>query len=313
MYHYVRPDTPGPNRGVIGLTPEAFERQLDDLLATLEPIDWPQFLAAGEGRTTLPPRCFLLTFDDGLSDHVRYAAPAMARRSVRGVFFVATEPLTRPRMLPAHAMHLLIDHLGAARLREVVDDYVRVHTRDLEHLLAVSAEDALAVYHYETEERATLKYLLNMLMPVPVRRRMMDALFAQHVGDHAASARDFYLGWDDLVSLQSAGHTIGGHGHTHDPLALLEPGPMKSDVCRCTSILNEGLGFDRRPISYPFGSVNEAVRGAARGAGFAQGFTTIAEWATPAGDAFAVPRIDAARVAEELEDRRPCPPPLSTR
>lgn len=312
MYHYVRPASASAHRGIIGLTAEAFDHQLAQLEAALEPIDWPQFLAAREGRGKLPPQSFLLTFDDGLADHIQFAAPILERRGLRGTFFVATEPLLQPRMLPAHAMHLLLDQLGVQRLRELAEEYIRANTRDLDHLLAINTAEARTVYHYETPDRAELKYLLNMLLPVAVRRRMMDALFAEHVGAHDVWSRQWYLGWDDLIAIQNAGHTIGGHGHTHEPLALLEPGLMKSDVCRCTAVLNEGLGFDRRPISYPFGSCNESVRIAARSAGFAQGFTTLAEWATDDHDAFTLPRIDSARVAEQLEGRRPCTPPLPT-
>ena len=52
MYHYIRREDPIFREGVIGLTPEAFEAQLDLLCAEREPIDWPSLVAWTQGRGT---------------------------------------------------------------------------------------------------------------------------------------------------------------------------------------------------------------------------------------------------------------------
>lgn len=308
MYHYVRPRDPLLEGGVIGLTPGEFAAQLDELTAVLEPIDWPALWAWSEGRGTLPPRCVLLTFDDGLSDHAAYVLPALRERGLRGTFFVATDPLTRHRMLPAHAIHLLLGYVGAERLRIDVERHLDRRHPAFDHRAALNVDEAARVYHYETQARAELKYLLNMVLPAAMRREVVEALFSEHVGAHTRWSREWYLGWSDLVAMQGEGHTIGGHGHAHEPLALLPAAERGRDVQMCAAVLNEGLGVCLRPFSYPFGSFDFDVAATCRAAGFVHGFTTVARWLEPGCAAMQLPRIDAAAIEAELERPSTCTP-----
>ncbi len=101
MYHYVRARGEPLSRGVRGLSPSAFEEQLDALSRWGEPLSWEAFAPCLCGKVELPRRSFLLTFDDGLLDHVEVAAPILgadlppdetrARRRHDGEQFLAPE------------------------------------------------------------------------------------------------------------------------------------------------------------------------------------------------------------------------------
>ena len=112
MYHYVHDTEPMTAEGVKGLTSREFRLQLDRLCSAAEPIDWPALFAWSRGHGTLPQRCFLLTFDDGLADHARVVLPILQERGLRGTFFVPGAVLDSERLLPAHAIHLLLSTLG---------------------------------------------------------------------------------------------------------------------------------------------------------------------------------------------------------
>ncbi len=77
MYHYVRDRATTPEAAIRGLDTAGFRRQLDLLCARAEPITWPQFHAWHQGIGTIPETGFLLTFDDGLSDHAEVVAPLL--------------------------------------------------------------------------------------------------------------------------------------------------------------------------------------------------------------------------------------------
>ena len=126
MYHYVhdqhsveRPGAPGIHGGLHGLSVAEFCRQLDRLCAALEPITWPMLFAWMEGRADIPQKSFLLTFDDGLADHVETILPILEDRGC-GVFFVPGSVLTSHQMLPAHAIHLLLSVLGEDGLEQAL-------------------------------------------------------------------------------------------------------------------------------------------------------------------------------------------------
>jgi peptidoglycan/xylan/chitin deacetylase (PgdA/CDA1 family) len=313
MYHYVRdedslprPGSPGPFGGIKGLTTAEFNRQLDELCAALEPIDWPHFVAWTTGRADLPRRAFLLTFDDGLVDHAETVASALEARGLRGVFFVPGAVLTGHRMLCAHATHLLLAALGDEGLTEALLAYLQRHDpagewpAQFRRLETQGGGAPASVYDYESPSRATLKYFLTLELPIPLRTAAVDWLFEQHIGSVARWARHWYLGWDDLVRMRAAGHTIGGHGFLHEPYSRLSPAEIRQDVMRSSVVLRDGLGADLRPFSYPYGSTSGPVYDACREAGFVQAFTTQRRWVTPGLDPMQLPRFDTIHVAQSL-------------
>jgi len=315
MYHYVRPETAlgglppfEAGDGVDALSVDVFEHQLDRLCAQLEPMDWPRLYAWREGRAEPPPRSFLLTFDDGLIDHARYVAPALERRGLRGVFFVPGFVLAAQRMLSTHMIHLLLVRLGANRFHDLLLAQVQETEAVTDDWLNDISwhEEAARVYHYETAQRGRLKFMLNMRLPVSVRLEVLRTMFEAHIGSPRRWAEDWYVGWEELVALEAAGHTVGGHGFAHEPYGRLSADKQRRDLMLIAQILREGLGPDVRPFSYPFGSVARETPELCRSAGFAHAFTTQERWLTEAEVPFLLPRVDTIRLGAFLDAEAVC-------
>ena len=313
MYHYVRADNdPQPLRseGLVGLEPAEFEGQLDRLCAAREPIDWPGLYAWMQGQGRIPARSFMLTFDDGLADHARTVLPILERRGLRGVFFVPGEVLDTEQLLNAHAIHLLLSLLGTERFERELVRYLEVKVERKDWLAEVDAAAAHALYHYEEPRRARLKYLLTVELPIAVRRTAVEALFAEHVGSSKRWGREWYLNWTQLAEMASAGHTIGGHGYLHEPYTRLNRAQQRVDARRTAELLDEGLGSDLRPFSYPYGCWDEEAKAAIAAAGFVQAFTTERKLLTRGDESLALPRLDTIYVDAQLrEELRPCRQP----
>lgn len=311
MYHYVRgANDPQPLRseGMVGLEPAAFEAQLEGLSAQFEPIDWPTLYAWMQGQGRIPARSFLLTFDDGLADHARAVLPILERRGLRGVFFVPGEALDTEQLLCAHAIHLLLSLLGAELFECELVRHLQTHVEHKDWLAEVDVEAAHAMYHYENQRRARLKFLLTVELPVAVRRAAVEALFAQHIGSSKRWARTWYLDWNQLAEMTSAGHTIGGHGYLHEPYTRLTRAQQRVDARRTAELFDEGLGPDLRPFSYPYGCYHDEAVAAVAGAGFVQAFTTERRILASGDRAFALPRFDTIHVDAQLgQELRPCP------
>ncbi|MCH8966538.1 MAG: polysaccharide deacetylase family protein [Planctomycetes bacterium] len=302
MYHYVRRHDPSLDRGIHGLSPAAFTDQLGGLCRELEPIEWSDLCAWMRGEGSIPDRCFLLTFDDGLSDHIENVLPILEAWHLHGVFFVPGVVLTSPRMLPAHAVHLLMAALGEADFeRELLDAVKRQGNGDDPYAL-FAVEDAEKLYHYESPSCARLKYLLTVALPLEVRNSVVASLFERHVGSSTEWSHRWYLGREDLATMQSLGHTIGGHGFDHDPYTRLALPDRIADLRCVADALREVLGPGARPFSYPFGRVDPKTTQACRNAGFAGAFTTEAHWIAQDGDVMRLPRIDTIHVTSVLTE-----------
>ncbi|MHC4697419.1 MAG: polysaccharide deacetylase family protein [Planctomycetota bacterium] len=306
MYHYVHDTEPVTSGEVGGLTSSEFNAQLDQLTRTMTPTDWPSLYAWMQGRGSIPRRCFLLTFDDGLADHAEVVLPILQDRGIRGAFFVPGCVLTSHRLLPAHAIHLLLATLGEKRLTEELVKRLSEIAGDTDWLGTLNTAAAEGMYHYESSERAHLKYLLTMVLPISLRETTVEALFEQHVGSPVRWSRHWYLGWDDLAKMQSLGHTIGGHGFSHEPYTRLSPTERGEDMRRVAGVLRDGLGADIRPFSYPYGSFDDAICTSCQGSGFAHAFSTEQRLVVRHSDLMRLPRVDTIHVDAVLREELVC-------
>ncbi len=318
MYHYVHDRDPLAQPGCGGAVSKLralriadFRAQLDLLSSRMEPIDWPWFYAWMSGRANVPQRCFLLTFDDGLADHAAHVLPILEERGLRGVFFVPTSVLTTHRMLAAHRIHLLLSGLGEPAFTEALRSALRNRCAGqwckwLDH---DEDSDAAMMYHYEPASLGRLKCLLNMKLPADLRDAVLDELFEQRIGSSARWARHWYLTWDDVAHMQALGHTIGGHGHLHEPYSRFSESEVRADVAQAAMILREGLGPDCRPFSFPYGSFTDSACDACRRAGFVHAFTTRRRFAETPDSPLRLPRCDTIDVGILLEEKVACPHP----
>ena len=306
MYHYVRDRNCGPEDGIQGLTSAEFEAQIDALSADLTPIDWTTFVGWRNGETIIPDASLLLTFDDGLSDHAEVVAPILESHSLHGIFFVSTAVLVHQRMDTAHQIHLLISRLGDRALSISVDEWLSANEPAVRLETSADSTEAQRVYHYESPQRAELKYLLTRLLPTEIRRKLIDELFEYYVGDNREYASRWYMQWDQLADLQGAGHTIGGHSHNHLPYTLLTTAEQSDDMSRCASAITKRLGRRHRPFSYPYGDHDASAANCCNRAGFVNGFTTREDWIGRTQDGHSLARVDTIHVDLFLERELSC-------
>lgn len=308
MYHYVRDRAGGEDAEIRGLSPRAFQAQLDVLCEQMHPIDWPTFASWQEGSREIEDPSVLLTFDDGLADHAEVVCPILDRRGLRAAFFVSTGLLSGGTLDVAHQIHLLLCRRDGGELLRAARAWLWEHAGPARFEDTPSDRKGKKVYGYESAERAELKYFLNWVLPLDLRERLVTALFREHVGDPASFAARWYLNWDQVDRMQRSGHTLGGHGHAHRPYGRLDPTEQSSDLERCATLLREKLGDRPRPFSYPFGSHDDRIAGCCARAGFVQAFTTEPRWVSTTEGAHRLGRVDTIAVDSFLEKEFSCPP-----
>ena len=125
MYHYVRPSAPGlPHFPYLSLAD--FERQLDHFTKNYGFVSCRAFIDWVEGAPA--PAGVLLTFDDGLRDHVDFVLPALHRRGLFGIFYVSSGPVLTRSLLDVHKVHLAVGCMGGpaalAWLKQMAPDLI---------------------------------------------------------------------------------------------------------------------------------------------------------------------------------------------
>lgn len=209
----------------------------------------------------LPPRPLLITFDDGWSDTVEFAIPALRSRGWSGLLFVAGCAVGRERPFWQEAL------VGAVRAGRLPSG--RLRTAAAEFLdgseLPAGPDDDLAearriVAQLEQEDWAAVEDFVFTLPEV------------RSAGGRAMAGRRA------LERAAAEGTAIGAHGFSHRPLTRSDP---DEELRRCRAVLEPiaaaGASGALDAFSFPHGVFDAAAVAAARRDGHRFLFTSEAQ------------------------------------
>jgi peptidoglycan/xylan/chitin deacetylase (PgdA/CDA1 family) len=117
----------------------AFEQQLDWLATEgFRTISLHDLAESRAGRSVLPSRAIILTFDDGRSDAVKVVLPSLRKRGMRATFFIITGRVGEPgfltweevRALAAAGMEIGSHTRTHPRLPDLADDAAEKELKD---------------------------------------------------------------------------------------------------------------------------------------------------------------------------------------
>ena len=234
---------------------------------------------AGEGRRS-GRRFAVLTFDDGLRDHLDHALPVLERHGAPGTFYVTTGFADRTA------------RLWWIELEEAIRRADRVSlTVDGEHI------------DHDTRDPAAKRLAFDRIYwrlregPEADLRTAVDTLCCDHTVDPAALVERYCLDWPGIEAL--ARHplvTVGAHTLSHPMLAKHAEGTARREIGEGRAVLERRLGRAVQHLAYPVG--DPASAGArefrlACEAGYASAVTTRPGLLFPAHDRHphALPRV----------------------
>ena len=283
MYHYVRDEARVHSR-----TPAELEAQLDHVAREYECVGVDEV-----ARGDWPKNACLLTFDDGLVEHLATVAPALEERGLTGCFCPPARPVLERRVLDVQKTQWL---LGSS------DDHAALGTRLLQ-LAGVQDEDAFRAantppHRFDPPDTVFVKRVLQDGLPEDRRRAVLDQLFSEQVtDDERAFADELYLTVDGCRELVRRGHDVIGHGYEHRRLGLLDESAQRREIEHTRAFVEEVGGS--WSLCYPYGSRNEATLALLRESGCILGLTTEPRVATADDPLLELPRIDTNDLERE--------------
>ena len=246
MYHYVRPCA-GALLSYPYLALDDFERQLDhfsDIHGVVGREAFEDWVGGGSA-----PLGVLLTFDDGLRDHVEFVLPVLRRRGLFGLFYVTSAPMTDGVLHDAHKLHLALGRLGGVAALNWLEAR---HPRLLDEL----TDDDVGHYAAQVSDLQTkqVKHLLNCMFQPDERRGIVDALVAFAFDGRPPSAADVYVDEAGVRRLVAEGMGVGAHGHQHLALSRLTLGQQDCEIRRSCDVIRHLAGTLDWGYCYPWGS-----------------------------------------------------------
>ncbi len=296
MYHHFHGE--GHPRVQGSVSAEDFQRILDRRKRVLNAADFLDRHVAG----VLEPEDECLTFDDGLLSQWHVAEPILRERGLTAFWFVPTAPLV------------------GVPLRLEVWRWIRTVTcPSVENFYDIwratigwtgqAPPGHLAAHTYLSDEDRAFRWWRDCAVPSREYERVMEEI-EQALWDEGRSLPTrrealtlHWMGQSELVgfqSLQSRGHIIGSHSHSHPTvMAALTHEAQEIEYATSTWILDHVLDrMSPRTMSHPCNSYTPHGLDWLTTHGYVLGFRATpepGEWGP-----LEVPRIDSADLVRDL-------------
>jgi len=298
MYHYVRDLERSRYPRIKGLSIDRFRNQLGYIQANYVPISAEDLLeAVNFPHRKLPENAILLTFDDGYSDHFENVLPLLKEKGIKACFFPMAQAILEHRVLDVNKIQFIL--AAAPNVSKLLDEVFDALAEFRSEYSLKSREAYLMSitekHRYDPREVTIFKRLLQRELPEPVRAKLVQRLFAEHVSsDEAAFSDELYMSLEQLGMLHSEGMHIGSHGYRHVWLNHLSPECQEVEVDRSLEFLRQaGIPLRDWTICYPYGGVDESLIEILRTRRCSLGFTVEPRIADlEREDRLTLPRID---------------------
>lgn len=273
MYHYVRDPARASFAGLKGISEQDFVAHLDHLSRNRTWVGGRELVALARGEASLPERSVLLSFDDGLADHFEVVFPHLKERGIPALFFPITATQQNGRVADVHKMHLLLGALGTERLIDSFHAYVSEHWPERSAELRITDGERKSPSRYDDVRTGNLKWTVNHLSEVD-RSAFLSVVFATEMGPEADVAKKFYMSWNQMRTMSAHGMTFGSHTHSHHHLTNVASDMVETEMRQAKTLIEQNVPDGAVPIiSYPFGSVSDAVVEMAKEVGYCAGLT----------------------------------------
>jgi peptidoglycan/xylan/chitin deacetylase (PgdA/CDA1 family) len=271
MYHYVRPIS---DCNLFYIKNENFEKQLDffqEYYGIITRDEWCSFRSTGR-----LPRGALLTFDDGLKDHIENVIPILVKKNIFAIFYVCTDPFHN-KPLSVHLTHYLLARFSVQEIR----NHLQKRNIVLDKNLFFDNKSLSAYKNQNLNEVAKdIKRVVNWAYQDLGQRDTIADIFCELTGKTLIDfTKEWYLNQTELIKISNLGYEIGSHTCSHRLLSNLKASEFVNELNDSKNELSEIINHEIRSFCYPFGgpnSYNKDITKELKKAGYSESFSVDA-------------------------------------
>ena len=221
-----------------------------------------------------------LTFDDAIKCQIDVALPVLEDLKIKSFFFVYTSMFEgKPDNLEVFR-YFRMNFFDS--VEEFYINFYNVFNKDLDVFLNLNNEtikNTKVKFPYYTIEDIKFRLIRDKYLKKEEYEKVMFNMIREKNFEPKKHYSNLFFDKNDLISLNSLGHLIGLHSHTHHTLLeSLSYNEQKSEYHNCISIISNILGKTKDTIKYmshPCGSYNNHTLEILKKLGIELGFKQI--------------------------------------
>lgn len=247
MYHYIRNfDDEFPYFNFLSL--EDFKKQNNFFSKRKKFISLKEDLSENYNKDK-----FLLTFDDGLKEHLNIAK-FLKKKNILGLFFIPTMQLENKDFLPIHKIHLIFGKYNSSELVEIFKKFeIKTHFKTKIFDLFQGQKKFLTKSNKEMKKKIFLKTILNNIDQKDSKLTKKIFNFCFDNTKQKKIFRNFYLNFKDIRELNKIGMHIGCHSYGHKVFSKMSYKKQYKDISKSLNFLSRILKKKVNYFCYPYG------------------------------------------------------------
>ena len=279
MYHYIKEKKSNKFKNLKYLDYSNFKKQINSFKKIFNILSYEDFKEILKNKKFPIKPSILLTFDDGYSDHYKFAFPYLLKNNIKACFFSPTSIFSKNHFLEVNKIHIILDqfHNDDKLLKEIFSELKKFPKINTDQLLN---NTLLEVKHsknrFDAKKTILIKHLLQHSIPIKFRNQIVQKLFDKaKLKINSKDLENFYINKNCFLEMSKSGMHFGSHGHFHlkfDKLNLLES--EKEIVTSIKKLKMLGLNNDIETMCYPYGNYDQKTIKLLKRYKIKHGFTT---------------------------------------
>lgn len=196
---------------------------------------------------------YLLTFDDGLKDHI-WVAEELKKNNCIGIFFISSSPLQEEKIQDVHKIHLILGKIDSLLAIEELKKFSQKNGLKFYSQGEITNNNKWAYKDYDDEETTKIfKRIMNFNKSLKDKEKVLNHLL--NFFEIKTTYKNYYMSKKEIKYISELGMLIGSHGHSHNLLSNLSYNFQLRELKRSKKFLENFLKKECNIFCYPYGGV----------------------------------------------------------
>jgi peptidoglycan/xylan/chitin deacetylase (PgdA/CDA1 family) len=194
----------------------------------------------------------LLTFDDGLKDHI-WVAKYLFKKKIKAIFFLSCYPYIEKDFLSVHKVHLILGKYKAKTIILKLKKFgISTNIKEVKNKNKIKKYQYKQAKNKDEIEKIKIKEILNfyILNSEKVIGKLFDSFFSKK--KQKEILKTFYLSEKDIKQMDKMGMKICSHSYSHKLLTNLDYKDQYQDIKK-TRFFLKSIGILDEYFCYPYG------------------------------------------------------------